>query len=757
MDNYHGNTSDWQTAPEVDALQEQRRREWQEGQYLRTPSFGGGTGFRNKMSFEDYISLSPNERLKAINKGDIDYGQAMDYEKGYQELGPDSYRHMTEPAQPLPSLVLDGATRQWYPESQYIEGPTYDPLDRRPMRQKFPGIGNMHPYKYMEMQERKRLEQMGEPFIPPPSSQPMSELQPPPMAQPGPTPQPEWQQMVMDNLPKPGPAMQLPAPLPDGKPAEGVQLPAPLPGQEPGQAVPYNIALQGGGSNLDNILAGQEAGLSLSDMMNPQGMEVGPPSSGSAPFQPKDNTPYENPVWYPDSGMSSGNEEGINKVRDMVLDEANDPNQGNRVLMKESRDGPGTTQKSTIRGKTQGHQTGTVIDQSSPDFGAQYDMNKWRYDPEIKRLVPIGGSGIGPGEAVGPGRGSGSVPGPGRAEGPIGGMDEPGGQGAAPAPGVGIPGMGGMDGSPDPEVMIPEAPPLPGPNRGMPPMAPPQEMPPSQARPMPAPMPIDVPPMDGMTPPMPPTQPRPLPPQANTLPPAPMPEVPPQSPFPQMPPPPGLPPTQRPLPPMDNTSPLPQPQATDAPGTTPGETPPILPPVEKLPPSVDPGGQGGGIGGRSAEPGEQVFGIGPSDERKPLPPLPPSVDPRSPQRFLDDAEEFRNNFLDELIGPEQRKSFNRLIESLLGSNNPQETQAVEQQVASVLGGGAPIKTSDPAMSAKQKQAMQKLDINNDGVVTQDDIFGLPTMRIADVTNPDNPRAPQGDMLNKLRAYRQQMG
>lgn len=635
----------------------------------------------------------------------------------------------------------------------------------------------------MEMQDRKRLEQMGEPFIPPPSSQPTPELQPPPIAQPGPTPQPEWhdsmgvqpgstewQQMVMDNLPKPGSARQLPAPPPDGKPAQGVQLPAPLPGQEPGQAVPYDIALQGGGdnetlerirsqsANLDRILEGQAQGRSLTDMMNPQGMAMGPPSSGSAPFQPKDNTPYENPVWYPDSGMSSGNEEGINKVRDMVLDEANDPNQRSRVLRKESMDGPGTTQKTTIRGKTRGHQTGTVIDQSSPDFGAQYDMDKWRYDPEIKRVVPREGStGIGPGEAVGPGRGSGSVPGPGRGEGPIGGMDEPGGEGAAPAPGVGIPGMGGMGESPDPEVMIPEAPPLPGPSRSISPIAPPQQTPPSQARPMPDPMPIDVPPMDGMAPPMPPTQPRPLPPQSNTLPPAPMPEVPPQSPFPQMPPPPGLPPTQRPLPPMDNTSPLPQPQETDAPVNTPGETPPALPPVEKLPSNVDPGGEGGGIGGRPADPGEQVFGIGPSDERKPLPPLPPSIDPRSPQRFLDDAEEFRNNFLDELIGPEQRKTFNRLIESLLGSNNPQETQAVEQQVASVLGGGAPIKTSDPAMSAKQKQAMQKLDINNDGVVTQDDIFGLPTMRIADVTNPDNPRAPQGDMLNKLRAYRQQMG
>ena len=38
-----------------------------------------------------------------------------------------------------------------------------------------------------------------------------------------------------------------------------------------------------------------------------------------------------------------------------------------------------------------------------------------------------------------------------------------------------------------------------------------------------------------------------------------------------------------------------------------------------------------------------------------------------------------------------------------------------------------------------------------------EMFGMPTMRIAGVTNPDNPRAPQGELLNKLRAYRQQMG
>lgn len=510
--------------------------------------------------------------------------------------------------------------------------------------------------------------------------------------------------------------------------------------------------IQSQSANLDNILQGQQEGKTLSDMMNPYGMEMGPPSSGSAPFEPKDNSPSPDPVWYPAWGPSSGDEEGINSLRDNVLEAANNPNQGSMVLHKESRDGPGTTQKTTIRGNTQGYQQGTVIDESSPDFGANYNMAKWKYDPEIKRVVPINGSGIGPGEAVGPGRGPGSVPGPGMAEGPIGGMEKPGIQGAAPAPG-----MGGMGGKPDPEVMIPEAPPLPGPSRGMPPMAPPQEMPPSQSKPMPAPMPMDVPPMDGMTPPMPPMQPRPLPPQANTMPPAPMPQVPPQSPFPQMPPPPGLPPTGRPIPPTGNTSPLPQPQETDAPVNTSGETPPVLPPIEKLPSNVDPGGQGGGIGGREAQPGEQVFGVSPSEETKPVPELPSTVDPRAPQRFMDDAQEFRNNFLDELIGPEQRKSFNKLIESLLGSNNPQERQAVDQQVASVLSGGPPIQTNDPAMSPKQRQAMQKLDINNDGAVTQDDIFGLPTMRIADVTNPDNPRAPQGEMLNKLRAYRQQMG
>ena len=538
---------------------------------------------------------------------------------------------------------------------------------------------------------------------------------------------------------------------------QGWDQPQSQPSAPPAPADPEELRrIREQSANLDNILAGQEAGLTLSDMMNPQGMEMGPRSTGSTPWEPKDNAPYENPVWYPDSGMSSGNEEGINKVRDMVLDEANDPNQGNRVLIKESGDGPGTTEKRTIRGKTAGHRTGTVTDQSSPDFGAQYDMNKWRYDPEIKRVVLREGStGIGPGEGVSPGTGPGSAPGPGMGTGPAGGGSAPGS------------GTGGMGGSPDPEVMIPEAPPLPGPNRGMPPMAPPQEMPPSQARPMPAPMPMDVPPMDGMTPPMPTTQPRPLPPQANTLPPAPMPEVPPQSPFPQMPPPPGLPPTQRPMPPMGdvemppNRLPSPigeMPQDLESPTNAPGESPTPTPPeIERLPSGADTSGEGGMVGGRPAEPGERVLGTSPSRETKPVPQLPPSVDPRSPQRFLDDAEEFRNNFLDELIGPEKRKTFNRLIESLLGSNNPQETQAVEQQVASVLSGGAPIQTSDPAMSAKQKQAMQKLDINNDGVVTQDDIFGLPTMRIADVTNPDNPRAPQGDMLNKLRAYRQQMG
>lgn len=537
---------------------------------------------------------------------------------------------------------------------------------------------------------------------------------------------------------------------------QGWDKPQSQPSPPPAPADPEELRrIREQGANLDNILAGQKAGLSLSDMMNPQGMEMGPRSTGSTPWEPKDNTPYENPVWYPDSGMSSGNEEGINKVRDMVLSEANDPSQRNRVLIEESGDGPGTTEKRTIRGKTAGHRTGTVIDQSSPDFGAQYDMDKWRYDPEIKRVVPREGStGIGPGEAVSPGPGS--VPGPGMNEGPIGGMDA-GGEGTAPGSGAGIPGMGGMGESPDPEVMIPEAPPLPGPSRSISPIAPPQQAPPSQARPMPAPMPMDVPPMGGMTPPMPPMQPRPLPPQANTLPPAEMPEEYPQSPFPQMPPPPALPPTQRPMPPMDNTLPLPQPQETDAPINTPGELPPTVPEIERIPPGADASGEGGMIGGRPAEPGEQVFGTGPSDQRKPLPPLPTMVDPRSPRGLMEGVEEFKDNFLDELIGPGRRKTFNRLIESLLGANNPQEKQAVEHQVASVLSGGAPIQTSDPAMSAKQKQAMQKLDINNDGVVTQDDIFGLPTMRIADVTNPDNPRAPQGDMLNKLRAYRQQMG
>lgn len=540
--------------------------------------------------------------------------------------------------------------------------------------------------------------------------------------------------------------------------------------------------IQSQSANLDNILAGQEVGLTLSDMMNPQGMEMGPRSTGSTPWESKDNAPYENPVWYPDSGMSSGNEEGINKVRDMVLDEANDPNQRNRALFYSYA--PGTAQtrghwvtgKRTIRGKTEGHRTGTVTDESSPDFGAQYNMDKWRYDPEIKRVVPREGStGIGPGEGVSPGPSPGSAPGPG-GMGPVPGMG-PGSAGGGSVPGGG---MGGMGGAPDagsgtgegslPDVMIPEASPLPGPNRGMPPMAPPQGMPPSQARPMPAPMPMDVPPMDGMTPPMPPMQPRPLPPQANTLPPAEMPEEYPQPPAPvpprqqgNIPPiaPLGQPdvmiPEAPPLPGPNRGMPLPQGQEADAPINTPGELEQTLPEIEKAPPGADTSGEGGMIGGRPAKPGEQVFGTGPSDEKKPIPPLPPLVNPNPAEGWLEPAKEFHRNFFDELIGPDQRKAFESLIDALLGSNNPQERDAVDQQVASVLMGGAPIQTNDLSMSPKQRQAMQKLDINNDGVVTQEDIFGLPTMRIADVTNPDNPRVPQGDMLNKLRAYRQQMG
>tara|TARA_Y100000593_G_scaffold3572_1_gene7047 strand:+ start:6954 stop:9020 length:2067 start_codon:yes stop_codon:yes gene_type:complete len=558
---------------------------------------------------------------------------------------------------------------------------------------------------------------------------------------------------------------------------QGWDQPQSQPSAPPAPADPEELRrIREQSANLDNILAGQEAGLTLSDMMNPQGMEMGPRSTGSTPWEPKDNAPYENPVWYPDSGMSSGNEEGINKVRDMVLDEANDPNQGNRVLIKESGDGPGTTEKRTIRGKTAGHRTGTVTDQSSPDFGAQYDMDKWRYDPEIKRVVPREGStGIGPGEGVSPGPSPGSAPGPG-GMGPVPGMG-PGSAGGGSVPGGG---MGGMGGAPDagsgtgegslPDVMIPEASPLPGPNRGMPPMAPPQGMPPSQARPMPAPMPMDVPPMDGMTPPMPPMQPRPLPPQANTLPPAEMPEEYPQPPAPvpprqqgNIPPiaPLGQPdvmiPEAPPLPGPNRGMPLPQGQEADAPINTPGELEQTLPEIEKAPPGADTSGEGGMIGGRPAKPGEQVFGTGPSDEKKPIPPLPPLVNPNPAEGWLEPAKEFHRNFFDELIGPDQRKAFESLIDALLGSNNPQERDAVDQQVASVLMGGAPIQTNDLSMSPKQRQAMQKLDINNDGVVTQEDIFGLPTMRIADVTNPDNPRVPQGDILNKLRAYRQQMG
>ena len=148
---------------EIGALGEERRREWQEGEYLRRPSWTANSD--DVMSFEEYISLSPNERLKAINKGDIEYAQAMDYEEGYKQLGPDSYRHLTEPSESLPPLVMDMG--KWYPEDQVLpHAYDTDVGSKETFRKRFPGIGpNENPYAYMNRMDEARLKQQGEPFI----------------------------------------------------------------------------------------------------------------------------------------------------------------------------------------------------------------------------------------------------------------------------------------------------------------------------------------------------------------------------------------------------------------------------------------------------------------------------------------------------------------------------------------------------------------------------------------------------------------
>ena len=377
------------------------------------------------MSFQEWRKLSANEKLQAINSGEVPHEIAMGYERGdkaYETPGNFTFVPYTEPSDPLPNLVFDSG--KWYPEDQILpDAYDTDVGSRDTFSKRFPGIGpNENPYAYMKRMDEARLKQQGEPFIGDRGAAP-------PAGQGAPGSMPA-EDMIRSQAPQQRqPDFSKISPLPEGEAADfsvteddrrrstaqafnDPSLWVPdgmmrMPGREtlvrpgdwkdtrmPGPNVGYNHPANTVSPEVEAYVKDPEVDQRRLGTYS-SGGQVDPnkPAAGPSPFAGPGS-----PADIRAGVAFAGTPESERRAAQDVKRDATGQSSTHAPILPEKKidqgSGPGVVEKIGYARSAAGtnrpiptHVSGHVIDESSPHFGATYDVRTHRYDPETKRVM----------------------------------------------------------------------------------------------------------------------------------------------------------------------------------------------------------------------------------------------------------------------------------------------------------------------------------------------------------------------------------